>query len=344
MVVVGVIGVSGGAVHRLGGVVVGVLAALEPPHGPRPAQPQREHDREGQPVVAVELQFGQQVARRDADEGARAEREGERQDLGATLGDAEPHHRGSDRHDQGEEEVHEVGEAGRTPRRAHERRDRQAVERLVQQDHEESRQARDHAAMVVRRRREHGCAERDALEDAVQREADRRADPSKLALLALAARRVGVRMRALRVPVAVASIVAAVVVAGLLGGLVLMEVEEPLEQEHRHEAEDEREHDTVERSVQEPVRQPAPSGGGRCLERDDHGVGEKVEESDAKHRAADEAECELQLAVRQLEAGRQGAAGKRCESDEEAVDDDQPARRNRAGGGGVVSDKDWDGH
>lgn len=140
----------------------------------------QERHREPDAVVAVELQFRQQITRRDAKERSGAECKRERQNRCSILRNAKPERCSADGNHQRKEEIHNVREDHGATRCAHQHRDGEAVERLVKQNHDERRQPRERTTRAVRSTRKDRGRERDTFKHAVKREPDGRADPPEL--------------------------------------------------------------------------------------------------------------------------------------------------------------------
>ena len=226
--------------------------------------------------------------------------------------------------------------------RTYERGDRESIEGLMQENHKKRRESRDHSAVIMRNAREYRSAEGNSLDHTVQRETDGCANPTHLADRALGTATMTVvalltivttlpfRILPARMRMAVAAIIAAVMVPRFFRRLMLMELEEALEEEHHHKPKHKRKHDAVKRAVQQSVRESARRGHGGGFKRDDHAVGEEMEESNSKHHSANKAECELQPPMAELHHRSDGSACERSDTDERAVDDEQRGRRERA--------------
>lgn len=115
MVVFGVVGV----------IVIGVICVIVRLRHARfdarnrrcRAKTKQQGGRKRDAIVTVKLQLGQQITRGDADEGARAKRQGVGQDLCTRASDAKPEQPSADWDNQRKQRVHRVRKARRTTRR-----------------------------------------------------------------------------------------------------------------------------------------------------------------------------------------------------------------------------------
>ena len=312
-------------------VVVVVPGRLEDPAPPGDQESEDEHGGHADAVVAVELEFRQDVARGDAEERAGAEGEGERGEGHRVRREVRPREVEADpeRDHQGEREVHQVHRESGPPGMPHERDDREGVERLVQHDAEEDREAGDaepgrtvHLAVArrlveARDPRPVRRPQREAGKQGVDGEADQRPHPVE------PVRR---RRRVLRTGDALAgTVVVAAGVALLVRRLVVVEAEEPLEEEHREKTADGGQHDVVD------VRW---ARAGRGVQRHLGRVAEHVHQADPEHHARDQREGELHPSMRQAEEGGHEPPRHRDDRDDEAEEDERRGEVHDGSAGG----------
>ena len=161
----------------------------------------------------------------------------------------------------------------------------------MQEDHQERAEPGEPQVAVAVL---HARGERDAFEQAVQREPERGAAPGDV------------------VPVmVVARLLVLVDVAGGVGfDVVVVEAEEPLDEEHRRRS---RRPSTAARS------RSAASGVGLAARRFGQRVRQHVQHADAEHHRGDEADGDLHPAVREPNPLRNHPADDRRGDDQQAV-------------------------
>ena len=192
-----------------------VRMAFEQTRTPGDGKTEEERQRQSEPVMLVELEFGEQIRTGDADEGSRTEGQDPRRELwivGHAFDEEERCH--ADRDHEGEERIDHERLAATAPTRTHQRRDRQGIERLVQDDAEEDTEPGEPFRGASHR---HGGSQRDTGDQGVHAEAEEGAGPTE-----------GV----VGVPTGFSSLVIR---------FVVMETEEPFQHEEDEESGEERE-------------------------------------------------------------------------------------------------------
>ena len=322
-------------------VVVGRLVdvhmrgGLEAGKGEGEGESHDEGSRESDSIMAMKLELRKEIAGGDAEEHAGGEGERPRRD-DADIGRARAHGPRPEEsdargHQKGEEDVGQKPQPRSELSTAHERRERHRIEGLVQDDDQEGRKSGERAAG---RRDDHARSERYTLEEAVDAQAEERADPADATG----------RMRRMVVP---AGTCADVGVAGSMVGvgfrLVLVEVEEALEQKEREESTDGEQHERVEKimsdagSVPMSVVRCVDAAGFRDRVRPQHDrVRQHVEEAHPEHHPGDEGEEELQAAVTEPEEPREEASGDRDGDDHAGVEDEEGGWRHGGERGSVA--------
>lgn len=145
-------------------------------------QPEREGEAEGKgqrqpnPIVAVELEFGKEIARGDTNEHARREGQRPRGDAGHVVtGRTNPEEPDSCGHQHREKNIGQHAEPHRRAAAAHQCRQRHRIEGLVQDDDQKRRQSGERTSMGGD---DDTGAKSDAFEKAVNAEPGKGPNPS----------------------------------------------------------------------------------------------------------------------------------------------------------------------
>jgi len=144
-------------------------------------QSRQQGDRQLEAVMGMELQLRQQVAAGNAQECSRAERQRTAEEDAVGIGKvirAKIKQDGTRRTHQRKKRIQQVPGKPRTAAGRHQSRDRQRVERFVEDHHHGDAQSRQ-PGMAVGARRD-GSRQRQTVEQRVKRQAERGADPGEL--------------------------------------------------------------------------------------------------------------------------------------------------------------------
>lgn len=162
-----------------GGMMVVVPGGFELPDHHGKDQADRQGHGEFEPVMDMELQLRQKIARRDADESPGGKSEGASKKDMAFLGvlacpEVKQDH--TQRNDQRERGVHQMPQGTRPAAGGHQRADRQRVKGFVQENDQECAQPQEHPGAALRFRLDTGT-QSDAVDEGMKRQPQRGADP-----------------------------------------------------------------------------------------------------------------------------------------------------------------------
>ena len=233
---------------------MGAMIVLHQTGGPpSQRQAQQQGHRQGDSIVPMELQLGQQIAQGDAEDHAGSKGDGRRLDLGSATEPRPTDHRTGGGH-QGVGDVHPVSHRTGSTICGEQRTQGEGIERLVEHDRQQQPHSCDAETILETGR----CSpEGQPREQTVDAESDQSPEPR---------RRMGMR----------AGII-------LVRRGMMMEADEPLEQEHGEESE---QHPGTQHGnlivKMAPIAHP-----------DDQGVRKQMEDGDPQHDAGYETERDL---------------------------------------------------
>ena len=265
--------------------------------------------------MRVELKFWQQVARRNAKEGAGRKNERvPKEELAAApelrrsnLKDQHP-----DRICEREERVHPMPSPPRPTARRHQCSQRHRVKWLVQHYHQEGAKSKQALRLGAHRVVPNAGSDRNPVQQSVKRQTERGAGPRQLQRRSLSQPTVltlMLVMRMLMVIVMVVVVFVSVMIMRVIRAsrllarhIVMMKVEKALDEEHHQKAGEQNLSGFVDRL--------------QLLE----SIGQEVEQANAEHQPSNRARRNLQSGVGQLDRERQPASGQRSPKNERTIE------------------------